>query len=137
MMVYKLLTLAGGNSGKETLQESGMGGVNSIARFLTLVVIFVLVLAITYFSTRFFAKSQSGIVKAANMQVCETLQLAPGRYLQIVRVGKKYYLIGTGKDNISFMTEIDDDLEFTDKTLPGFSDILEKFKKKKEEDDEN
>lgn len=137
MIVYKLLTLAGNNSGNETLQESSMGGVNSIARFLTLVVIFVLVLAITYFSTRFFAKSQSGIVQAANMKVCETLQLAPGRYLQIVRVGKKYYLIGTGKDNISFMTEIDDDLEFTDKTLPGFSDILEKFKKKKEEDDEN
>ena len=134
MLVYKFWTLAGNLTDNEPLKESSSGGVNSVARFLTLLVIFALVLAITYFSTRFFAKSQSGIVRAANMQVCETLQLAPGRYLQIVRVGKKYYLIGTGKDDVTFMTELDEDFEFTDRNLPGFSDILEKFKKKKEED---
>ena len=38
------------------------------------------------------------------------------------------------KDDVTFMTELDEDLEFDDRQLPGFSDILEKFKKKKEED---
>ena len=134
MTVNKLLTLAGNVSGNSAATGNDISGVNSFARFLTLVVIFAIVLAITYFTTRFFAKSQSGKARAANMQVCETLQLAPGRYLQIVRVGKKYYLIGTGKDSISFMTELDDDLEFTEKELPGFSDILERFKKKEEDE---
>ncbi len=134
MMVYKLWTLAGNVSGNSAPKGSSISGVNSFARFLTLLVIFVIVLAITYFSTRFLAKNQSGTTRAANMHVCETLQLAPGRYLQIVRVGKKYYLIGTGKDSINFMTELDDDMEFSERELPGFSDILERFKKKKEED---
>ncbi|MCR5118059.1 MAG: flagellar biosynthetic protein FliO [Lachnospiraceae bacterium] len=133
-MINKLWTLAGNISGNAALPDSNKGGVNSLARFLTLLVIFIFVLAVTYFTTHFVAKSQRGIVRAANMEICETLQLAPGRYLQIVRVGEKYYLIGTGKDNVSFMTELDQNLEFADKTLPGFSEILDKFKKKKEED---
>ena len=43
----------------------------------------------------------------------------------ILKSGEKYYLIGTGKDNVSFMTELDQNLEFADKTLPGFSEILD------------
>ena len=78
---------------------------------------------------------QSGMVQGNNMKLCETLQLSPGKYLQIVKVGKKYYLIGSAKDSVSFMTELDEDMEFADRELPGFSDILEKLKKKKEEDE--
>ena len=69
MMGYKLWTLAGNVSGNNVPRESSNGSINSIARFLTLLVIFALVLAITYFTTHFVAKSQRGIVRAANMQI--------------------------------------------------------------------
>ena len=78
---------------------------NSVAHFLTVLVLFLLVLAATYFTTKFVAKTQEGKARTGNLEVLETIAVAPGKFLQIVRIGKKYAEIGVGKDQNSFLTE--------------------------------
>lgn len=105
---------------------------NSIAHFLTVLVLFALVLAATYYTTRFVAKAQEGKTRTGNLEILETIAAAPGRFLQIVRIGKRYALIGVGKDEISYLTEIpEEDLDLSGSRSGGeFAGILKRMREK-------
>lgn len=62
-----------------------------------LLIIFGIVLAVCYFTTRFIANFQQGRMNDSNMKVIEATKIAPNKYLEIVRIGKKYYALAIGK----------------------------------------
>ena len=78
----------------------------SFTQFLTVILVFVLVLALTYFTTRFVGSYQKTKSIGRNFEVIETYRITNGKYLQIVRVGEKYMVIGVGKDNITGICEL-------------------------------
>ena len=84
-------------------------GINSFAQFLTVLIIFIGVLALTYFTTRWAASYQKGKMMSGNIQVLETLKITQNKYLQIVRVGEHYYAIAIGKDTITLLGELKED----------------------------
>ena len=84
-------------------------GINSFAQFLTVLIIFIGVLALTYFTTRWVASYQKGKMMSGNIQVLETLKITQNKYLQIVRVGEHYYAIVIGKDTITLLGELKED----------------------------
>ncbi|MDR2889628.1 MAG: flagellar biosynthetic protein FliO [Lachnospiraceae bacterium] len=116
-----MLTLTAGNGG--------------VVQLLTVVVIFVFVLAITYLSTKWLANYQKGRSVGSNIEVIETYRLTVNKYVQIVRIGNKYLAIAVGKDEVTFLTELNhDDLhlpEVVSGTMPDFASVLEKIKKLK------
>ena len=80
---------------------------DSFLQFLTVLFLFVFVVFITWFATRWIAKIQKGqMVDGCNIEVIETQRISPNKYLQIVRAGKKYVLIAIGKDEVTMLTEI-------------------------------
>ena len=105
---------------------------NSIAHFLTVLVLFALVLAATYYTTRFVAKAQEGKTRTGNLEILETIAAAPGRFLQIVRIGRRYAVIGVGKDEITYLTELsEDDFDRSGSKSGGeFAGILQRMKEK-------
>ena len=116
---------------QNTTSQSGGSSANNIAHFLTVLVLFVLVLAATYFTTKFVAKTQEGKQKSGNLEVLETIALAPGRFLQIVRIGKKYCAIGVGKEEVSFLTELtEEDFTIAKENGGSFAGILQRMKEK-------
>ena len=63
-------------------------GINGIAQLITVAVLFILVLALTYFTTRFVGRYQKGQLSGNNIQVIDMLRLSQNKLVQIVRVGE-------------------------------------------------
>lgn len=89
------------------LAKSSSAG--SISQLLTVVFIFILVLLITVYTTKFVGSYQKMQGVNRNMEIIETLRIANNKYLQIIRAGNKYFVIGVGKDEVSMLTEIGED----------------------------
>ena len=107
--------------------------VNNFTQFLSLLIIFVFVLAITYFTTKFIANYQKGKLNDSNIKVLEGARITQKQFIQIVQIGKKYYALGISKDNMTVICEIPkDDLKFceNDNANIKFADIFSKISKK-------
>lgn len=104
---------------------------DSYLQFLTVVLLFLFVLAITYFTTRWIARYQKVKGQANNLEVIETCRLTSNKYLQIVRAGSKYVLIGIGKDEIHMLAELSEEelmLSSKEEQQMDFSKVLENIK---------
>lgn len=108
---------------------------DSYLQFMTVLILFVFVLAITYLVTRWIANYQKGKAGMGNLEIIETCRVASNKYIQIVRAGEKYLVIGVGKDEVHMLSElsaIELDLQRDEMQSMGFADILEKVKSLKE-----
>ncbi|MDE7187360.1 MAG: flagellar biosynthetic protein FliO [Lachnospiraceae bacterium] len=110
------------------------GRADSYVQFMTVLILFLLVLAVTYFVTKWMAGYQRSRVSNANMEVLETIGLSNNKYIQLIRIGQKYLAVAICKDTVTMLTEIpEQDLILSDgsvsKTM-GFKDILDKVQKK-------
>ena len=110
---------------------AGIDRAESFTQFLTVLLVFILVLALTYFTTRFVGNYQKTRSINRNFEVIETYRITNGKYLQLVRIGEKYMVIGIGKDNITTICELSpDDIRPVPEASPMGSDtfrsILEK-----------
>ncbi|MBP3469234.1 MAG: flagellar biosynthetic protein FliO [Lachnospiraceae bacterium] len=107
---------------------------DNFVRFFSLLLIFVFVLAVTYFTTRYIANYQKGKLSNSNITVLEASQIAPGKYIQIVKIGNRYFALAVCKDTVTVLAELKEDeiqlLEDKGMDLPGFKDIMEKAKEK-------
>lgn len=82
---------------------------NNILQLIVTLFVFVLVLALTYFVTKWIAKSGAMQSHAKNIKVIETYKIAPSKYIQIIQIGKKQYAIGVTKEQITFLSELEED----------------------------
>lgn len=107
---------------------------DNFTQLLTLLLIFAFVLAVTYFTTRYIANFQKGRLGNTNITVLEEMQIAPGKFIQMVKIGNRYFAIAVCKDTVTMLAELKEDeiqlLEKEGKDLPGFKDIMEKTKEK-------
>lgn len=111
------------------------GRTDSYVQFMTILVLFVFVLGITYFVTRWIGGYQKSAASNTNMEIVETLRMANNKYLQIIRVGQKYLAVAVCKDSVTMLAEIPKDdlcfLEGNSGGLSGFKDVLTKIQKEK------
>ena len=82
------------------------GSVNSYAQFITVLIIFVVVLAITAWITRFIASYQKQMGAGSNVEVVEATRIDSGKCIQIVRIGEKYFALAVCKDTVTSLGEI-------------------------------
>ncbi len=109
--------------------SSGMDGV---LQFITVLLIFVIVLAVTYFVTRWVGNYQKMQNSGNNIQIVESVRISPTAYVEILRVGKKYIAVAVSKENVTYLTDLSED-EITlrvDGSVGAldFGSILEKVK---------
>ncbi|GHU40989.1 hypothetical protein FACS1894111_02530 [Clostridia bacterium] len=114
------------------------GRVNGILQFVTVLLIFVFVLAITWVCTRLFAGYQQKVNHTKHIRVIESFRISGNKLIQIVAIGKAYFAIGVGKEEITLLSKLSEDelpiLPEAGKELPtlqeDFKDILDKLKGK-------
>lgn len=80
--------------------------VGNYAQFITVLLIFVVVLAVTAWTTRWVANYQKQQNANGNIQVIETTRIANNKYIQIIRAGEKYLVIAVCKDTVTMLGEI-------------------------------
>lgn len=114
------------------LSEVGLSGVDSAAQFLTVLVIFVIVLLITRYTLKWAGKYQKFTSNNRNFEVIETFKVTSNKYLQLIRAGEKYLVISIGKDEINILTELSkDEIDFGSAEASsddGFAKLLSKAK---------
>ena len=114
----------------------------NVLQLIGVLVVFILILAATYYVTKWIAKS--GVVQpySKNIRVIETFKIAPNKYIQIIQLGDKYYSIGVTKDEITFLTPLEEeqlDLEPSEQAAPNvtFLDVMNKVTSKIKKKDNN
>ena len=104
------------------------GSSNSYAQLITVLLLFVLVLGVTAFVTKWLAGYQKQQGAGSNIQVIETSRISNSKYIQIVRVGDTYMVIAVCKDTVTLLGQVPKEslrLENTGRDF-SFRELLEK-----------
>lgn len=109
---------------------TGFRAAESFAELLTMLLVFVLVLILAWYTTRWIARYQRGQKKAGNISIVETCPAGNGRFIQIVRVADTYFVIAVSKDNVTLLGQIPgEQLSFPEKEgkdMPSFKEWFHK-----------
>lgn len=107
---------------------------DNFLQFISVVFVFVLILVVAYFVTRWIVAQGQTQFGNRNIRVVEGYRMGPNKTIQIVKVGNKFFVLGVGKDEISYLGEVEEeDLAITEDTmkpLPDFKTLLAKAKDK-------
>ena len=116
-----------------------LSSLDSCVQLITVLVIFIFVLIITYFTTRWMAGIQKGRSFNKNLRIIETISAGNNKMISIVQAGEKYLVVSIGKDEVHYLTELKQeelkDLSFmnpdnqNDKQDP-FAEIFGRLKEK-------
>ena len=79
---------------------------DSYAQLLTVLLIFVVVLGATAYTTKWIAGYQKKQGLSGNLELLDAVRLGNNKYLQIVRVGKTYVAVAVCKDTVSVLAQI-------------------------------
>ena len=111
--------------------------IKDMLELVLLILIFVGILALTYFVTKKMATFNKRMAFNKNMEVIEVLQLMQGQYLYIVKVGNEYHLIGsTQKGSICYCTSLkEEQLNLEQVITKSFGEQLSHLMKGKQVDE--
>ena len=113
-------------------------GMDGYIQFVTVLILFVFVLGITYLVTKWIANYQKGKTIVGNLEVIETCRITSNKFVQIVRAGSKYLVIGLGKDEIHILSELsEEELDLQDsheEKTASFRSIIDEVKRLKEKE---
>lgn len=111
------------------------GRSNSYIQFVTVLIVFVLVLAATAFVTKWVANYQKQQCANNNIEVLETTRISNNKYIQLVRIGQTYMAIAVCKDTVTTICEVPKEQLVENTGSEGsFKDMLEKVLKKDSSD---
>mgnify|MGYP001309638319 CR=1 FL=1 len=89
---------------------------------LGIFLVFIAVLLLCYYTTRFIGRKMSGGMKNKNMKIIETLSLGPDRCLYLILVGNKCFLFFSSKKGLELVSEIDAEIQTDDTEKPEESE---------------
>lgn len=110
---------------------------DSFFQLMSILFIFAVVLALTYFTTRWIAGYQKSHLHQTNLRVVETLKITQNKYIQIVEAGDTYLVLAICKDSVTMLKELSKDqikdldetqLKQEQKTTESFQEILAKVR---------
>lgn len=104
---------------------------NAVFQFITVTLIFVLVLALTYFTTRWIGSYQKKQMSYGAVKIIESYRLSSNKVLNIVKAGNKCFLIAVCKDTVTLIGEVDEEtleLKSTTDVSESFGTVFSRFK---------
>lgn len=108
-------------------------------QLILLIIIFIFVIFLAYYSTKFIASFKIKNMTKNNMKILETISIGYNN-IHIIQVNKQYFLISSSKEGVRMLSEIDgSDLIFTQDNLqhiPFEKHFKQHFKKSKTEEKE-
>lgn len=108
-------------------------GFESVFRFIVTLILFIVVLAVCYLTTVWIGNFQKGKFGRGNIEVVEVYKISGNKYIEIVRIGNKYYALAVSKDRVEKIDVLEEnEIELPDGTFANvnetFAQVLEKFK---------
>lgn len=116
------------------MMVAASGRLENFLQLLFSILIFIFVLAITYFVTRWIGTYQRKQNVNRNMQIIETMRVANNKYIQIIRIAEVYLVVSICKDTMVTLAKLEpedvDKLQIPDgdNHIESFQEILKKIK---------
>ena len=108
---------------------------DGIIQLIGLVILLLLVLAATYFTTRFVGNIKLGQMKNSNFKLIDAYRISPNKVIQIVKIGNRYIVLAICKDTINYITELDEEdvveRDYQTREKLSFEQLLSKFRNNK------
>ncbi len=98
---------------------------SAVGQFFLIIIACAVVLFLAYFCTKWMATSAYR-GKGRHIKLIEGLGLGLQNSVQIIKVDKKYYLLGVSKDKVTFLTQLDD-LELNEEDTANNTNPFEKI----------
>ena len=111
---------------------------------ISLILIFVLVILLAYFATKFVAKYQSNMIyNKNNIRIIESFRVDSTKLILIVQIAGEYYALAYSKDNVTLIDKLNPDeinnlkADNTSKSNNklDFKEILSQVRNKNSKDD--
>ena len=101
---------------------------SDIAQLFTVLIIFIFVLALSMFCAKWMGNYQKAQTSGDSAEVIETIRIAQGKWIQIIRIGSKYKVIAVSRDSVTYLGDVDEsDIKVSDSEEKKlFSEILSK-----------
>ncbi len=104
----------------------------SVIQLLVALIVFVIVIVLTGITTKWIGGYQKTKFSNKNMQPIESLKVGNNKFIQLVKVGEVYLVLGVGKDEISSIAkltkeELPEVMEETFENNRSFQDIMAKL----------
>ena len=109
-------------------------GLESYLQFISVLIIFVLVLVATLYVTKWMANYQKGASTSKNIEIIDSCKISTNKYIQIIRIGEKYMSIAVSNDQVTNLGEVNPDeliKETGEGESLGFKEIFDKIKGEK------
>ena len=88
--------------------------IESFVQLIGVLLIFVFVLVITYFTTKWMGNIQRGRLTSSNLRLLETISIGNGKMICLIEAGNVYLVVSVGKDNMYTLAQLSkDDLKDT------------------------
>jgi flagellar protein FliO/FliZ len=81
-------------------------GTEYVFQLIWYLIVFLLVIGVAFYITRFIGQSTLRYTRSTNLQVIDYIILGRDKGLYIVKVGDKFLLIGVSNSSITYLTEI-------------------------------
>ena len=78
----------------------------SVMELIGVVLIFLVVLLLTYFTSKWIGGYQRINMKNKNMQIIESLSVGNNKYICLVKAGEVYLVVAVGKDEITMLAQL-------------------------------
>lgn len=115
--------------------NSTLNPVDNFLQLIMLLIVFFVIIIVAYFVTRWIGSMSNVDGHHKNIRVIEGCRVGQNKFVQIVKIGSRYFVLGIGKDEISCIGEVkEEELTISDDTikpLPDFNQIFTKIKEKK------
>lgn len=91
-------------------------------------VLIVLVLVLTYYATRWYARKMGHAGAGKYIKVLDKTTLSAGSSVAVIKVGDRYYLVGTGDKQVNLLSELEDFQEINPQQMTGDASFSKMFK---------
>ncbi len=109
---------------------------DSAGSTIVLVIVFLLIIAGAYFSSKFLSVKSAGFMKGKYMQVKERLPLGRDKHLLLVQAGTRYFVVGVTAQTMQLLGTVEEgeltlipQADQQKQVFPSFSDLLMKMKR--------
>ena len=112
----------------------------SFFQLIFILIVFVGILALTYYVTKWIAGYQKMQGFNKNLEIIEAIKISSNKYVQIIRAGSdRYFVIALGKDEVvplgeissDQLKEIEEGVSSVNMAPIDFKSVLDKISKKK------
>ena len=94
---------------------------DSFIQLAGVLIIFLFVLVITYFTTKWIGGFQRLQVSGHRFQVLDTVRIANNKYVQILKLGDVYLVVAVGKDEVTMLAKLtEDEIGLTEEQITDY-----------------